>query len=101
MWSFFRGGIATNWQDNAGVTHTQCDRDSEDRCRRINQAEAMVAVAGFRRPGGDAALEGAARTAGVRVRLTKTGAEVLTNEIFVEKDGLWAKFVEVRYDRRG
>ena len=35
----------------------------------------------------------------VRVRLTKIGSDVFTNEIFVEQAGTWTKFVEVRYER--
>lgn len=37
----------------------------------------------------------------VRVKLTKVGPDVFTNEIFVRKEGAWTKFVEVRYERRG
>jgi hypothetical protein len=36
----------------------------------------------------------------VRTRLSKLGGDAFTNEIFVEKDGAWTKFVEVRYKRR-
>jgi len=37
----------------------------------------------------------------VRVRLTKVSADVFTNDIFVQKDGAWAKVVAVRYERQG
>lgn len=37
----------------------------------------------------------------VRVRLTKVGRDDFTNEIFIQKDGEWKKFVEVKYARRG
>jgi hypothetical protein len=43
-------------------------------------------------------LDGTVET--VRVRLTKASADVFTNEIFVQKDNLWTKVVEVRYDRQ-
>ena len=35
----------------------------------------------------------------VRVRLTKSGPDAFTNEIFVEKNGAWAPFVTVHYVR--
>jgi len=37
----------------------------------------------------------------VRVRLTKVDRDTFTNEIFIQKDGAWAKIVEVKYERRG
>ncbi len=36
----------------------------------------------------------------VRTRLSKFGSDAFTNEIFVEKDGVWTKLVEVRYERK-
>jgi len=36
----------------------------------------------------------------VQVRLTKAGADAFTNEIFLQKDGAWAPFVTVRYERQ-
>ena len=36
----------------------------------------------------------------VLVRLTRAGDDVFTNEIFLQKDGTWAPFVTVRYERR-
>ena len=36
----------------------------------------------------------------IRVRLTKISGDAFTNEIFTQKDGAWAKFVEVKYERR-
>jgi hypothetical protein len=35
----------------------------------------------------------------IRARLTKSGTDVFTNEIFGQKDGTWTKLVEVRYER--
>lgn len=36
----------------------------------------------------------------IRVRLTKVDADTFTNEIFVQKDGAWVKFVTARYERQ-
>jgi hypothetical protein len=44
--------------------------------------------------------ESGGKTYPVRVRLTKIGEGVFTNEIFLQKDGAWAPFVTVRYERR-
>ena len=43
--------------------------------------------------------EAGGKTYPVQVRLTKTGADGFTNEIFLQKDGAWAPFVTVRYER--
>ena len=39
-------------------------------------------------------------TTPVRVRTTKVGDDVFTNEIMLKKDGEWARFVMVRYVRQ-
>jgi hypothetical protein len=39
-------------------------------------------------------------TDSVQARLTKSGNDVFTNAIFVQKDGAWNKIVEVRYERQ-
>jgi hypothetical protein len=44
--------------------------------------------------------EPSGKTYPVQVRLTMVGTDVFTNEIFVQKDGVWAPFVTVRYQRR-
>ncbi|HWA28150.1 MAG TPA: hypothetical protein VG734_21040 [Lacunisphaera sp.] len=36
----------------------------------------------------------------VRVRLTKTGPNAFTNDIYVQKDGTWTQFVSVKYVRQ-
>jgi hypothetical protein len=36
----------------------------------------------------------------IRVRLTKTGADSFSNEIYVQKDGAWTQFISVRYERK-
>lgn len=36
----------------------------------------------------------------IRVRLTKVGDDAFTNDIYLQKDGAWAPFVNVRYERR-
>ncbi|MBI3887013.1 MAG: hypothetical protein HY302_14990 [Opitutae bacterium] len=36
----------------------------------------------------------------IRVRLTKIGDNAFTNEIYLQKDGAWAPFVMVRYERQ-
>jgi len=36
----------------------------------------------------------------IRVRLTKDAADAFTNAIFLQKDGAWASFVTVRYERK-
>jgi hypothetical protein len=36
----------------------------------------------------------------IQVRLTKDGPDAFTNAIFLQKDGAWAPFVTVRYERQ-
>jgi hypothetical protein len=36
----------------------------------------------------------------IRVRLTKVGDNAFTNDIYLQKDGAWAPFVNVRYERK-
>ncbi len=36
----------------------------------------------------------------IRVRLTKLGDHAFTNDIYLQKDGAWAPFVNVRYERK-
>ena len=36
----------------------------------------------------------------IRVFLTKLGEDAFTNDIYVQKDGAWAPFVKVRYERQ-
>jgi hypothetical protein len=36
----------------------------------------------------------------VRVKLTKIGDDAFTNDIYLKKDGAWAPFVNVRYERK-
>ena len=35
----------------------------------------------------------------IRVKLTKIGNDAFTNDIYLQKDGSWAPFVNVRYER--
>lgn len=36
----------------------------------------------------------------IRVKLTKVGDHAFTNDIYLQKDGAWAPFVNVRYERK-
>ncbi len=36
----------------------------------------------------------------IRVKLTKIGDNAFTNDIYLQKDGAWAPFVNVRYERK-
>jgi hypothetical protein len=36
----------------------------------------------------------------IQVKLTKDGADAFTNAIFLQKDGAWAPFITVRYERK-
>lgn len=40
------------------------------------------------------------KTEPIQVRLTKDGPDAFTNAIFLQKDGAWAPFVSVRYERK-
>ena len=40
------------------------------------------------------------KTTPIQVKLTKDGPDVFTNAIFLQKDGAWAPFVSVRYERK-
>jgi hypothetical protein len=36
----------------------------------------------------------------IRVKLTKIGNDAFTNDIYLQKDGAWAPFINVRYERK-